>query len=114
MDSHSPLLMTMRGSLLCNLPRWQQRWLCCGSITNMELFLVMGLKTQSVLFFVFINPSVHLQLTRFFFWLRQPDSNKVLLAYVFHCDAEYPNSKWSEKGSSISCPFCIPTAMRLS
>lgn len=56
---------------------------------------IIGGRTQPVIF-IFINPSGHLQLTRFFFWLRQPDSNKLLLAYVFHCDAEHLNSKWSE------------------
>lgn len=71
-----------------------------------------GERTQSVIF-IFVNPSGHLQLTRFFFWLRQPDSIKVLLAYVFHCDAEYLNSKRSEKGSSTSCPFHVPAAMSL-
>lgn len=77
---------------------------CCRSITNVELFLIMGGRTQPVIF-IFINPSGHLQLTRFFFWLRQPDSNKFLLAYVFHCNAELLNSKWSEKGSSVSLPL---------
>lgn len=87
---------------------------CCGSITNMELFLIMGVKNTVCYFCLYkpIWPSSTHQIF-FFFWLRQPDSDKVLLAYVFHYDAEYLNSKWSEKGNSISCPFCIPTAMSL-
>lgn len=89
MESCLPLLMIIRDSPPWNVPWWQCKWK-----HRQRGFVSHHRGKDTACYFYLYKPiwtsSAHQII---FFWLRQTDSNKTPLAYVFHCDAEHLNSK---------------------
>lgn len=72
----------------------------------MKFFLIIGGRTQPVIF-IFTYPSGLLQLTRFLFSLRQPDSNKLLMAYVFYATGSIRIPRVRERQQPFPAPLVL-------
>ena len=91
LNAQSPTSLHSLGSIYREYTLMAGQGVCCESTAGMELFLIIGKDTAC--YFCLCKPIWTSSAHQIFFWLRQPDSNKLLRAYVFPYNAKHLNCK---------------------